>query len=155
VRSTRTGAGSTWLVAGESGVGKSRLLEEVRTRALVDGVLVARGQAVSHGGGPYRVWRDIVRSLLLRVEVSDQDVDVLRAIVPDLGTLIGRTVPDTLTLDVDAAQLRLLVVLENLIRRQPGPVLMILEDLQWAGSESLKLLRGLAFAIADIPAVVL
>jgi tetratricopeptide (TPR) repeat protein len=155
VRSTRQGSGSTWLVAGESGVGKSRLLDEVRTRALVDGVLAARGQAVSHGGGPYRVWRDIVRSLLLRVEVSDQEVDVLEAIVPNLGTLIGRTVPDAVTLDVDAAQLRLLVVIENLIRRQPGPVLMILEDLQWAGSESLKLLRGLALAISDMPVVLL
>ena len=155
VRSMRKGSGSTWLVAGESGVGKSRLLEEVRTRALVDGVLVARGQAVSHGGGPYRVWRDIVCSLLLRVEAPDQDVEVLKAIVPDVGTLTGRTVPDAVTLEVDAAQLRLLVVLENLIRRQPGPVLMILEDLQWAGSESLKLLRGLALAISDVPAVLL
>lgn len=155
VRTTTKGSGNTWLLAGESGVGKSRLLEEVRTRALVDGVLVARGQAVSHGGGPYRVWRDIVSSLLLRVEISDQDAEVLKAIVPDIGTLVGRTVPDAVTLDVDAAQLRLLVAIENLIRRQPGPVLMILEDLQWAGSESLKLLRGLALAIADVPAVLL
>src|SRR5262249_57303315 len=67
----------------------------------------------------------------------------------------GRVVPDAMTLDVDAAQLRLLVAIENLIRRQRGPVLMILEDLQWAGSESLKLLRGLALAISDMPAVLL
>src|SRR5207244_1642758 len=40
-----TGKGSAWLVGGESGVGKSRLLEEVRARALIRGALVLRGQA--------------------------------------------------------------------------------------------------------------
>jgi serine/threonine protein kinase len=53
--------GSAWLVGGESGVGKSRLLDEVRTRALVQGALVVRGQAVSDGGLPYKVWRQPVR----------------------------------------------------------------------------------------------
>src|SRR5262249_51207253 len=54
---TKCGRGATWLVAGESGVGKSRLLDELRTRALVDGVVVVRGQAVDQGGSPYHVWR--------------------------------------------------------------------------------------------------
>src|SRR5262249_44143742 len=38
--------GSAWLVGGESGVGKSRLLDELRTRALVRGALVVQGQGV-------------------------------------------------------------------------------------------------------------
>jgi len=44
LRAALDGQGSAWLVGGESGVGKSRLLEELRTRALVEGVLVLRGQ---------------------------------------------------------------------------------------------------------------
>ncbi|CAG0966293.1 partial Serine/threonine-protein kinase pkn5, partial [Anaerolineae bacterium] len=49
------GEGSAWLIGGESGVGKSRLLNEIRTRALVQGALVLRGQAVSEGGVPYQM----------------------------------------------------------------------------------------------------
>src|SRR5262249_19857271 len=54
-----SGKGSARLVAGESGIGKTRLLEELRTLALVEGALVIRGQAVSEGGSPYQVWRDV------------------------------------------------------------------------------------------------
>lgn len=37
--------GSAWLISGESGVGKSRLLEELRSSALISGVLSARHAA--------------------------------------------------------------------------------------------------------------
>jgi serine/threonine protein kinase len=47
------GEGATLLIGGESGVGKSRLLDELRTQALVEGFLVLRGQAISNGrAGP-------------------------------------------------------------------------------------------------------
>ncbi|NDJ54439.1 MAG: serine/threonine-protein kinase PknK, partial [Chloroflexi bacterium] len=38
------GSGSSWLIGGESGVGKTRLLNELRIGALVEGVIVVRGQ---------------------------------------------------------------------------------------------------------------
>lgn len=47
-------AGRAWLIGGESGVGKSRLLEELRIQALVAGAFVLRGQAVE-GGGLHRL----------------------------------------------------------------------------------------------------
>jgi hypothetical protein len=37
------GDGSAWLVGGESGIGKSRLLDELRIQALVEGVMVLHG----------------------------------------------------------------------------------------------------------------
>src|SRR5262245_32644922 len=60
VRGALDGKGAAWRVAGESGVGKSRLLDEVRTLALVEGMLVVRGQAMRDGGGPYHPWRELV-----------------------------------------------------------------------------------------------
>src|SRR6185436_7421564 len=36
----RHGSGAAWLIGGDSGVGKSRLLDEIRTRALVRGMTV-------------------------------------------------------------------------------------------------------------------
>jgi len=62
----RAGKGSAWLVEGESGIGKSRLLQELRTRALVGGVLVLRGQAQPEGGGVYHLWTEVLRPLLLQ-----------------------------------------------------------------------------------------
>ena len=144
VDDARQGSGATWLVGGESGVGKSRLLDEIQARALVRGVTVLRGQARSSGGAPYHVWRDVLSGAALRAPQSDDDVAVLRAIVPDIGTLLQREVREAPPVAPEAAQSRLLLAVEELFRAQPGPVLVLLEDLQWAGSESLRLLAWLA-----------
>src|SRR5437879_6322632 len=78
LRAAARGRGGAWLVCGESGVGKSRLLDEVRTQALVDGFVVARGQAVGQGGGPYHVWRDAISRLVLRPDLPDAEAAVLK-----------------------------------------------------------------------------
>ena len=145
------GCGGTWLVGGESGVGKSRLLEELRSRALVDGVAVLRGQAVRQGGSPYHVWREMLRLLVLWGDVNDTDAEVLKALVPDIATLIGREVHDAPTLDAETAKTRLFFAIEELLRAQRRAVLLIFEDLQWAGSESLSLLTWLTHPAASLP----
>ncbi len=145
------GRGSTWLVAGESGVGKSRVLEELRTRALVDGAAVVSGQAINEGGSPYHVWRPVMRALLLRVEVSDPDADVLAAIVPEIGELLGRAIRQPPPLDSDGAQTRLLFAIEEVFRLQSRPLVVVLEDLHWAGSESLRLLAWLVQTVERLP----
>jgi serine/threonine protein kinase/tetratricopeptide (TPR) repeat protein len=138
------GQGAAALVGGESGVGKSRLLDELRARALVDGVVVLRGQAVSEGGGPYHVFREALRGLSLRADLDDLEASVLEAVVPEIGALLGREVPERPEIGPEAAQARLTRVVEDMFRRQQAPALLILEDLQWAGSESLKLLARIA-----------
>jgi tetratricopeptide (TPR) repeat protein len=147
----KRGKGGTWLVGGASGIGKSRLLDELRTQALVDGVRVVRGQAVSRGGGPYHDWRDIVSNLVLSGDVGDADAEVLKAIVPGIAELIGKKVSDPPVVDSEAAQHRLLFAVEGLFRTRTAPLLVILEDLQWAGSESLRLLSWLSQPAAHLP----
>ena len=155
LRDAALGNGSAWLVGGESGVGKSRLLDEVRTRALVEGMTVLRGHSLSQAGGPYHVWSDVVSALALRVTLGDDEAAVLRAIVPDIARLVGRELPEAPAVDLEAAQARLLLTVEELLRRQPGPVVLILEDLQWAGSESLKMLSWMARVAPSLPLVLL
>jgi predicted ATPase len=149
------GKGAIWLVAGESGVGKSRLLEEMRALAMVQGALVLRGQSVSEGGKLYGLWRDILRWLCLLTYVDDTEAGVLKMLVPDIDDLLGRAIADAPPADnPQAARDRLFEVVESVFRRHKTPLVLILEDLQWTG-ESLDLLAYLIPLVEDLPLLIL
>ena len=148
------GNGAVWLVGGESGVGKSRLLEELRTQALIQGMLALRGQAVAEGGLPYQVWRQPLRYLCLQTDLSDLEIQVLKGLIPDIGALLGKDVPDAPPLDPTAAQTRLLTVIEDMFTRQSQSILLILEDLHWA-KESLLVLARLTRIAAGLPLLII
>lgn len=139
---------SRWLVGGESGVGKSRLIEEVRTRALVRGVRVVRGQAVE-GGVPYQLWRDILRPLVISTPLTDLEAGVLRDLVPDIERLVGRKVPTADPLSGDANSERLSLTIVDVIKKQQKPLLIIIEDIQWA-DRSIRPLRLLLRLVDQI-----
>lgn len=145
--------GSAWLVGGESGVGKSRLLDELAIFALVNGMLVLRGQSVKSGGLPYRQWREPMRRLALCTPLSDLEAGVLKEIVPDIADLIGRPVPDAPRMDGNPAQQRLILTIADVLTRQKTPILLLLEDLQWA-SESLAPLKHLLPLVGDLPLMI-
>ncbi len=148
----RLGHGSAILVAGESGVGKSRLIDELRTVALVQGALVLRGQALSGVSTPYAMWRAPARWLALLTHLPADALSPLHALAPDLARLCGRDVPQPAEITPEATQARLREVLEQLFREQASdasqPVLVLLEDLHWADGGSLALLHALT-ALAD------
>ncbi len=137
------GQGKAYLVSGESGVGKSRLVEELAIHALSAGALVLRGQAVSEGGTSYQLWRLLLRHLCIAVDMTELDARVVKVLVPDIGHLLDRPVPDAPLVDPKTAQERLLETIENLFRRYTSPVMVLLEDLQWADEESLTVLSRL------------
>jgi eukaryotic-like serine/threonine-protein kinase len=150
LRDTANGRGSAWLVVGESGVGKTRLIEELRTQALVEGALVLRSQAVREGGAPYEVWRPILRRLCIELDLTDHEANILRPLVPDVGTLLGRVLPPPTPVDdPQIAQGQLLQLLEGMFAWDEAPLLVIIEDLQWAGSESINVIKRLAQTIKE------
>ena len=135
-----------WLIGGESGVGKSRLIDEVRIRALTLGALVLRGHGVIDGGLPYQLWRDPIRRLILTTEITDIDAGIFKEIVPDIHILLERDVADAPLMDAEEAQRRLIDAIRALFRRQDKPIVLVLDDLQWAieSLEPLKLLIEIA-----------
>jgi tetratricopeptide (TPR) repeat protein len=148
------GRGSAWLVGGESGVGKSRLLEELRTQALVNGTLVLRGQCVSEGGAFYAPWRPALRWLSLFTPLDDNEARVLKALVPDISDLLGYEVGDPTELSPVQAQERLISTILAVFKRQRQPIVLILEDLQWAAAESLEVLARLTRQVELLPLLV-
>jgi len=146
--------GSAWLVGGESGVGKSRLLNELRIHAQVQGALILRGQGVQGGGLPYQLWRDVLRRLLLSAEVTPAQASILKEILPDIGALLEQPVADAPALPEQARQGRLFQTVIDLFRRTiTTPTLLILEDLQWT-ARSRELVRQLCAEASHLPLLI-
>ena len=152
---TLAGMGSAWLVAGESGVGKSRLLEELRTLALVKGAMVLYGEGISEGRAPYRLWREVVRRLCLHSPVSRREAAILRRLIPDIEDITGMVVPDLPELEARAAQDRVGQVIEELFKRQQEPVVVLLEDLHWVTPRSLAVMHRLSKVIGRSPVLII
>ena len=148
------GQGSAWLVGGESGVGKSRLMDELRIQALVSGALVLRGQAVEGGGLPYQLWRDVLPHLILGNELGSLEASILKSVLPELERILERAVPDTPVLPGEVEQQRFALTIVDLFKRQTQPTVLILEDLQWSG-ESLLLLQYLINLAPTLPLLIL
>ncbi|MEM7798211.1 MAG: AAA family ATPase, partial [Chloroflexota bacterium] len=141
LRAASDGAGSAWLIGGESGVGKSRLTREIKTRGLVAGFQLLSGQAIRDGGGaPYQLWVEPLRQLLVTQPlIDDLTAGVLLSIVPDISRLLARDIAPAPELEGESAQNRLFDAILNLFQHAERPILLVLEDLQWARESLLPL----------------
>lgn len=81
-------------MGGQSGIGKRRLISEVRTHALVAGSWAAEGQSVSHRGTYHQEWIPLLLELCFRVEVDDVEASLLKPLLPDIGEILERPIPD-------------------------------------------------------------
>jgi tetratricopeptide (TPR) repeat protein len=153
------GHNSTWLVGGESGVGKSRLIGEIRTAALIRGMVVITGQAVTERGTPFSVWRNVARRLLLNAGLTNMLTDIeagtLKRIASDVERLLERDIPDVTDTDARVAQLRLFGTVNKLIEGHTEPLLIVLEDLQWADNDSLRLLDWVTQSLKRTPVLII
>jgi DNA-binding CsgD family transcriptional regulator/tetratricopeptide (TPR) repeat protein len=121
VDATRAGNGATILVAGEAGIGKSRLASELAGRARVAGFEILLGRAIDFAGAelPFQPFLEALRPL-----GKPRPVDEPRA-----GSQL-QVFEHTLALLTD--------------RAATAPVLFVLEDLHWADTSTLDLTVFLA-----------
>ncbi|MEU1911487.1 helix-turn-helix transcriptional regulator [Streptomyces massasporeus] len=135
----RAGEARAVLLAGDAGVGKTRLLDEVAGRARGDGMTVVTGHCVDLGdvGLPYLPFTEI-----LGVLAADERFAGALAAHPVVERLLG-TGSDSVR-DVDG-RLRLFEGMAGLLAEvaEVAPLLLVLEDLHWADQSSRDLLRFL------------
>jgi predicted ATPase len=143
--------GSAWIIAGENRVGKTRLMEEVRTSALIDGAIVLKGQALEGGGLSQQIWRDIARRLVLLVAIDDDEASILKGFISDIDVLLERVIQEPAQTVTDQ---RIIRTMGKIFRRQTRPMLILMEDLQWA-SDSLELLNHVSRTIRDLPVLII
>lgn len=146
--------GSIWAIEGNAGIGKSRLLEQVRLMGLAHGLIVASGQASSEERDGSPVWLGVLRALALYAPLDGTDTAILRDLVPDIEALLGTPAAAIPLLGAEAAQIRLAVTVSRMLGRLVTPALIILEDLHWAGEESLGLLDRLIPSLSQSPVLI-
>jgi tetratricopeptide (TPR) repeat protein len=150
------GRGAALAVVGRAGSGKSRLLDDVATYALVRGCAVALGEAPDDADGPYQVWRAVLRRLIARVGVAAPvPWPFLAQVVPDVGELLGIGPLAVPPLDPQTLQAALHGAVEALVRAQPAPTVILLDDLDRAGPESAALVAVVARLASQAPVVVI
>src|SRR5690349_2411959 len=129
-------------VAGESGVGKSRLIAELESRAARAGARVFVGHCLELGGGaiPYAPLVDALRPIARELvecgsDLADALPPVSRAALAELmPEFSGRAGTDSSADGGNTQQARVFEALLALIERlgRVQPVVLVLEDLHWA-----------------------
>jgi class 3 adenylate cyclase/DNA-binding CsgD family transcriptional regulator len=144
VRAAASGRGGLVLVAGEAGVGKTRLLEESLGRS---GIPVLRGLAVERATPPYGPIVGALRDGLRRTPGAFANVGHL---TPQLALLLPELGPAAAH-ELDHASLfeAIRLALDSVAASQPTAIL--LDDLQWADDATLELLPGLANVLEERP----
>ncbi len=156
------GRGRLVLVAGEPGIGKTRLAEEAARQAAAQGVQVAWGRCYEGEGAPaFWPWVQIARQLLTGVAAEDPGMlgssgAELSQLLPELKQLVPGLEPPPVV-DLAAARFRLYQAVTGLLRRlaEVRPLLLVVDDLHWADPGSLRLLAFLAGELKAARLVVL
>jgi class 3 adenylate cyclase/tetratricopeptide (TPR) repeat protein len=143
------------LIQGEAGIGKTRLLQELRSSARHRGVQVSYGRCYEDLALPSLPLIEALRPLLEQ-ESEDvehalgQDVEVISRFLYRDGATSPAANPSTSGQgDQDKLQLFLAVCRAVITLAQHRPVLFVIDDLHWADRPSLDLFGHLVFTVAD------
>ena len=128
------GSRALLLVAGEPGVGKTQLALRFASAALGDGAAVLLGRCSEDPLAPYEPFADVLRQI---------GVAPARALAGGAAGEVGRVLGDTSGAPEDAgARHRLFSAVDDVLGAvaERRPVVLVLDDLQWADRPTLLLL---------------
>jgi class 3 adenylate cyclase len=141
------------LISGEAGLGKTTLVAEAARAAFDVGACVLFGHCEEDLATPYQLFAEALghyvthapeEELLAHVEAHGSE---LSRLVPALASRI-RELPPSKATDSDTERFLLFAAVVGLLgtMAKEQPVILVLDDLQWADKGSLLLLRHLAAA---------
>ncbi len=170
------GRGGVTFVMGEVGVGKSRLLAEVRHRVEALDVLWLEGRAVSFGQTlSYWPFLDIIKKLVgitdhddeatswekLHRQVATLFTEQVADVLPYLATLLALEVREPFAervkyLDGQAMGYQIFRTMRHVVTRltQDRPLVLVFEDLHWADHSSATLLEHLFPLVDRLPLLI-
>lgn len=152
----RGGSGRGVLISGPAGIGKTRLLDESgeHARALGFEVLRARGGELESGYG-FGVVRQLLESTLVRATGTERD-ELLSGAAALARAVFAASAPEPDRGAADPTQPvlhGLYWLVANLAER--APLLLAIDDVQWADEPSLRFLVYLARRLEGTPIVLL
>jgi len=157
-RRAACGRGEVLFVSGEAGIGKTRLLGELALTATLEGGRVFRGTTSSPEETPYQSIVEALREALPFLEAADIRpiwLSALSVLLPELS-LRQSDLTALPVLDAAREHSRLLEAsastLHGLSRQRP--LLLVLDDIQWAGEATLAAIEYLARRTAAMPALI-
>jgi DNA-binding SARP family transcriptional activator len=136
-----SGRGCVAFVAGEAGIGKTRLASEFAARAEAEGGRVLWGTTAYPETAPYQAFAEALRAALGIVAALDVKpiwLSTIRQLVPELGERRAG-LPVLGAVDPEREQTRLLEALTACVAglARPRPLVLVLEDLHWAGAATI------------------
>ncbi|MGZ3617914.1 MAG: ATP-binding protein, partial [Ktedonobacteraceae bacterium] len=162
----KDGKGQVALLCGEAGIGKSRLVAEIKTEAFAQSFQVLQGNCFpTDRSFPYAPLLDLLRSIFLTSSTAQIEAFVgpyareLALLLPDVVHLFPHltVLPPLPSLDPEQEKRRLFTALTHVFLSQAAeqPLLLIVEDLHWSDDTSLELLQYVARRSATQPLLVL
>ena len=145
-----TGARRTVLIAGEPGIGKTRLTAELAAYAYASGATVLYGRCDEDLGVPYQPIVEALRAFALSVDavtlaaVAARGTAQLARLVPEIGHRLG-AVPPTSRGEPEADRFVMFDAVASVLATMSrgAPVLLVLDDLHWAAKPTLLMLSHL------------
>src|SRR5437870_4595834 len=151
------GRGRFFLVVGEAGIGKTRLVEELAREAAARSHLVLWGRCwESEGAPPYWPWIQVIRAHLRTAHsegpprvAGGAGAPYLAHLVPELGGL--ESPAPSVPPQSEHARFYLFDAVATFLGSRPDrtPLVLVFDDLQWADTPSLLLLQFLVHELRD------
>jgi DNA-binding SARP family transcriptional activator/regulation of enolase protein 1 (concanavalin A-like superfamily) len=153
VDAARDSAGATLFLAGEPGIGKTRLATEVTAYARLRGFRVMAGRCDEQGAAPYQPLAEALREYLETAESGQVEQALPPPVACELVRLVPQVankvkeIPQVPPLPPEPARQALTEAMRQFfafVTTHDAPVLLFLDDLHWADEGSLALLHALA-----------